>query len=126
MRRIGAQIVEEKKRDAMATMPAASRDVVNASQMGGRDLLSVLGKLNCIFSISGLINPRYATVKANLADNSKPSQKLNDGDVAARAYIIVCKCGSELQHHCQQKYLHSSWLGMTQPRELHPNLNRCC
>lgn len=59
MRRIGAQIVEEKKRDAMATMPAASRDVVNASQMGGRDLLSVLGKLNCIFSISGLINPRY-------------------------------------------------------------------
>ena len=60
MRRIGAQIVEEKKRDAMATMPVASRDVsaVNASQMGGRDLLSVLGKLNCIF-ISGLIYSRY-------------------------------------------------------------------
>ena len=51
MRRIGAQIVEEKKRDVMAGMPIASKDTessaVEASQVGGRDLLSVLGKL-CI------------------------------------------------------------------------------
>jgi len=48
MRRIGAQIVEEKKRDVMAGVPIAFKDAassaVEASQVGGRDLLSVLGK----------------------------------------------------------------------------------
>lgn len=49
MRRICAQIVEQQKRDAMATVSIASKNpaslAVEANQFAGRDLLSVLGKL---------------------------------------------------------------------------------
>lgn len=63
MRRIGAQIVEEKKRDVMARVPIASKDAassaVEASQMGGRDLLSVLGKFVHRLTTTELINVLY-------------------------------------------------------------------
>jgi hypothetical protein len=53
MRRIGAQIVEEKKRDAAAASPIRPKDAafsgVEASQMVGRDMLSVLGELVIIW-----------------------------------------------------------------------------
>lgn len=56
MCRIGAQIVEGKKQDAVATLPITSKDVpfsgVEASQMVGRDLLSVLGELPIIWLVN--------------------------------------------------------------------------
>ncbi|KAF8318459.1 cytochrome P450 [Clavulina sp. PMI_390] len=73
MRRIGDELTEEKKRNAINAATLLSRSPeksetpgVEASQLGGsKDLLSIL-------------------VKANMAIDLKPSQKLSDTEVAAQ------------------------------------------
>lgn len=112
IRDIAIRLVREKK---MAVLEDLNTKSVGATQMAGRDLLSALGeyeKGNTWVSWGSC-----RTVKANMAADVRPQQKMTDEEVMARRYQTVGVISlTALSNYIEQRYLQSCLLEMTRQR----------
>lgn len=123
MDRIGHEIVAEKKQIAISSIGGGPKSSVQANQLAGKDLLSLLGTL---LSLSASCLPRcrsahtrMSVVKANMSVDLKPTQKMTDDEVMARTlaeFVFGPTYALILTTYFQKSRL-SSWPAMILPRK---------
>lgn len=86
MKRIGTGIVNEKKSAALKDAQTRGTSTIDRNHVAGRDLLAVLSSCSIGSTLRSLvdIDQIIDSVKANMATDLRPSQKLSDDEVAAR------------------------------------------